>query len=29
MSETDYCILGEWFCEWCRACPVNYIDKED
>ena len=27
MSEADYCILGEGFCQWCRYCIIKY--KED
>ena len=27
MSETDYCILGEGYCRWCRYCIIKY--KED
>ena len=27
MSETDYCLLGEGYCRWCRYCIIKY--KED
>ena len=27
MSEADYCLFGEGFCQWCRYCIIKY--KED
>ena len=27
MSEADYCILGEGFCQWCRYCIIRRINE--
>lgn len=26
--EEEYCIFGEGYCKWCRACPIKYEGNE-